>query len=324
MRGGRARSALAAVLVGCASLSAVAKTPPSAEATAAATAGGLHLAPDALNFIVVGDWGRFGSPPQRAVATQMARTAEALDAKFIISTGDNFYPNGVASVDDPQWQLSYEQVYTDYVLHNDWYVVLGNHDYHGNPQAEVDYTHRSQRWHLPARYYTVQKRVDENTDAQFFFIDTTPFIADYRKRSDEYALDGTDPKAQLAWLEGGLAASHAQWKFVVGHHHIYSGAKRGTQAELESALVPLFKRYGVQAYIDGHEHDLQVIRRKDGKTTYLVSGTGAEHTPVAATEGTLFSASAYGFMALSLGSRELRVQVVDETGTVRFSTSIAR
>ena len=37
-----------------------------------------------------------------------------------------------------------------------------------------------------------------------------------------------DTKAQLAWLESKLAASKAQWKFVVGHHTIYSSsAKHG-------------------------------------------------------------------------------------------------
>jgi tartrate-resistant acid phosphatase type 5 len=278
--------------------------------------------PGALSFLVVGDWGRYGSPPQRAVAAQMAQSAETLGAKFFVSTGDNFYPNGVASVDDPQWQQSFEQVYSDFALHNDWYVVLGNHDYHGNPQAEVDYTHRSQRWHMPARYYTVIKHIDKATDAQFFFIDTTPFIAEYKKTPDQYALTGQDTSAQLTWLEQTLAQSKARWKFVVGHHHIYSGGKRGTQQELERSIVPLMKKYGVQAYINGHEHDLQVIQHPGAKTTYLVSGTGSEHRPTGNTEGTLFSLSACGFMALSLTPDHLRVQVIDDSGAMRFERSL--
>ena len=300
-----------------ASFSAVAQTPSSAVAP-------LTVTPGALSFIVVGDWGRYGSPPQRAVAAQMAHTAETLDTKFFISTGDNFYPNGVASVDDPQWQQSFEQVYADFALHNDWFVVLGNHDYRGNPQAEVDYTQRSQRWHMPARYYTVIKHIDKATDAQFFFIDTTPFIAEYQKASDQYALTGQDTSAQLAWLEQTLAQSKARWKFVVGHHHIYSGGKRGTQLELEQTIAPLMKKYGVQAYINGHEHDLQVIQHPGAKTTYLVSGTGSEYRPTGNTEGTLFSLSAYGFMALSLSSDHLLVQVVDDAGAVRFKHALDR
>lgn len=276
----------------------------------------------ALNFIAVGDWGRYGEPSQRAVAEQMARTAQTTNAKFFISTGDNFYPSGVASVDDPQWQESYEQVYKEYALHQDWFVVLGNHDYHGNPQAEIDYTQRSQRWHMPARYYSVTKNVDSKTQAQFFFIDTSPFIDEYRKEPDNYAIAGQDTKTQLTWLETELAKSKAKWKFVVGHHHIYSGGKRHTQSELEKAIVPLMAKYGVQIYLCGHEHDLQVIHRPGGNVTYLVSGTGSEHRPTGNTEGTLFSASAYGFMALSLSSAQLGVQIVDDSGKKLYATTI--
>jgi tartrate-resistant acid phosphatase type 5 len=275
-----------------------------------------------LNFLVVGDWGRDGEPAQRTVATQMAHVGAAESIKFVISTGDNFYPNGVASVDDPQWQTSFEQVYTDFVLHNDWYVVLGNHDYRGNPQAEIDYTKRSQRWHMPARYYTVTKSLGRDAQAEFFFVDTSPFIKGYQGKPDEYAIAGQDTQAQLKWLDDALSRSNAKWKFVIGHHHIYSGGKRSTQVELEQTLVPMMTRHGVQAYICGHEHDLQVIRRNGGHLVYLVSGTGSEHRPTGKTEGTLFSLSAYGFMAMSLTDDRLRVRVVDDTGTVRYTASI--
>jgi acid phosphatase len=279
--------------------------------------------PDAVSFLVVGDWGREGSPEQTAVAAQMAKTAQALHTRFVISTGDNFYPSGVASVDDPQWQRSFEQVYKATALQTDWYVVLGNHDYRGNPQAEVDYTQHSKRWHMPSRYYTHVEDLGASTQVEFFFIDTSPFIADYKNEPDKYAQAmQQDTKAQLEWLEHELGQSKAKWKFVVGHHHIYSGGKRTTQVELEQALVPLLKKYGVQAYINGHEHDLQVIQRPGGKVTYLVSGTGSEHRPTGKTDGTLFSLSAEGFMALMLKPDQLRVQVIDDAGAVRFQTDI--
>ncbi len=276
----------------------------------------------ALSFLVVGDWGRYGSPPQRSVAARMGEVATATNAKFILSTGDNFYPNGVASVDDPQWQTSYEQVYTDFSLHNDWYVVLGNHDYHGNPQAEIDYSKHSERWHMPARYYTITKPVGTHDSAEFFFIDTSPFIDDYKSEPDHYALAGQSSEAEVSWLSDELAKSHARWKFVVGHHHIYSGGKRPTQVELERSLVPLMTKYGVQAYICGHEHDLQVIRRPNGKITYLVSGTGSEHRPTGKTEGTLFSASEYGFMSLTLTPEKLHVNVINDAGNTLFGVDI--
>lgn len=310
--------ALAALLLIFVAFSATAK-----DAADAKTARGDDSpAKGTLSFLVVGDWGRYGSPPQRSVAAQMGQTAASMNAKFIISTGDNFYPNGVASLDDPQWQTSFEQVYTDFSLHNDWYVVLGNHDYHGNPQAEIDYSKRSQRWHMPARYYTVTKPIDEHDSAEFFFIDTSPFIDEYKAAPDHYALAGQSAEKEVSWLAEELAKSHAKWKFIVGHHHIYSGGKRPTQVELERSLVPLMARYGVQGYICGHEHDLQVIQRPNGKITYLVSGTGSEHRPTGTTDGTLFSASEYGFMALTLMADKLHVSVINNSGKTIFTADI--
>ena len=175
---------------------------------------------------------------------------------------------------------------------------------------------------MPAHYYSVVKDVDAATKAQFFFIDTSPFIDDYKAEPGKYAIAGQDTQVQLRWLDKELANSKAKWKFVVGHHHIYSGGKRGTQVELERSIVPLLKKYGVQAYINGHEHDLQVIQRPGGNVTYLVSGTGAEHRPTGNTEGTQFSLSACGFMALSLTADALSVQVIDDTGAVRFEKTL--
>ena len=51
-------------------------------------------------MLVVGDWGDTLLPGQQQVADQMAEWAEVNNPQFIISTGDNFYPNGVRSVDD--------------------------------------------------------------------------------------------------------------------------------------------------------------------------------------------------------------------------------
>ena len=65
--------------------------------------------------------------------------------------------DGVKSVDDPLFRLYFEQPYdTPHLAYLPWYVVLGNHDYNGNTQAQVDYsTERGRRWHLPNEYYRV-------------------------------------------------------------------------------------------------------------------------------------------------------------------------
>jgi acid phosphatase len=105
--------------------------------------------PDPLvSFLAVGDWGRDGEFLQVEVAKRMGQAAQALEAAFVISVGDNFYEDGVASVDDPKWKTSFEDVYTAPSLQVPWYVALGNHDYRGEAQAQLDYarTRPAGRW----------------------------------------------------------------------------------------------------------------------------------------------------------------------------------
>src|SRR5271163_3628741 len=81
--------------------------------------------PGGLNFLVFGDWGRQGEQDQVEVADKMAKAAKEIDAKFVISVGDNFYENGVASVSDPHWRKSFEDVYHHEPLQVPWHCILG-------------------------------------------------------------------------------------------------------------------------------------------------------------------------------------------------------
>jgi len=134
-----------------------------------------------LSFCVIGDWGKYGDYYQKAVADKLSGAVTGVGASFIISTGDNIYPNGVVSEYDPAWKYAYEDVYDTYPTHVNWYVVLGNHDYRTNPDAEVAYSKISGRWHMPARYFSTKETIkgDTSKTVEFFFIDTTPFQKDY-------------------------------------------------------------------------------------------------------------------------------------------------
>ena len=41
-------------------------------------------------------------------------------------------------------------------------------------------------------------------------------------------------------------------------HAVYSCASAGDQATMVSKVAPLLKQYGVQAYLSGHKHNLEV------------------------------------------------------------------
>ena len=51
----------------------------------------------------------------------MGIVGEKLDIDFVISTGDNFYDDGLTGVDDPAFYESFSNIYTAPSLHKQWY-----------------------------------------------------------------------------------------------------------------------------------------------------------------------------------------------------------
>jgi tartrate-resistant acid phosphatase type 5 len=282
----------------------------------------------ALNFCVIGDWGRYGEPYQKAVAEQMSNAAVGIDATMILSMGDNFYPKGVQSEYDPTWQQSFENVYTTLALHSDWYVCLGNHDYKTNPDAEIAYSKISARWKMPARYFNFTKKInsDSTKTVEFFYIDSSPFQTEYYT-NDEYATNVklTDTVAQKKWLTDALQKSNATWKFVVGHHPLYSAGKRkGKTADMENSFKNLFEQYKVDAYLCGHEHHLEYDEPEGVHFKQIISGAGAEATPVTIAPYAKFVQQDFGFVTASITAKEALFQFINWEGKILYSSSLKK
>ena len=284
-----------------------------------------------LNFLLMGDFGRYGQFFQKEVAQQMGKAAATIESDFVISVGDNFYPSGVQSTQDYSWIASFENIYTHYDLQNPWYVALGNHDYKGNIQAEIDYTKVSRRWHMPSTYFSKTFELKDGNKVLMVVMDTSPFIDSYyEKGSDMYEnLIAQDTTAQRKWIEKELATSDAtiKWKIVVGHHPLYSGGKRKDSPEtksFEKKFAGLFDKNKVDAYFCGHEHDLQIIKPKGRYTTQFLSGSACTVRPSGKREGTLFASDTAGFMTFALNKTNLLAQVVDADGKVIHTTTIEK
>jgi predicted phosphodiesterase len=288
---------------------------------------GLKLPPAALDFIVVGDWGRSGEYRQKDVSRQMGIAAHQLNVDFIVSTGDNFYPKGVASVMDPNWQRSFENIYTAHSLMANWYPVLGNHDYAGNPQAEVEYSGISRRWNMPARYHSFQKISGDGVKVLFIFMDTSPFEKQYHKDKEEpfrSNITAQDTAAQKNWLMQTLRQSDADWKIVFGHHPMHSaGPRNGRTGDIYASFKPSFEKGGVDIYVAGHEHSLQHAKLGD-KLHQFISGAGSEITPVKNDGISTFAKSAHGFMTVSINKEGCLFQALDHQGQIVYTTLVKK
>ncbi len=281
-----------------------------------------RAAKDALSFVVIGDWGRRGAEHQAEVARQMGETAAAIGSRFVISAGDNFYENGVQSLDDSHWRQSFEDIYAAPSLQTPWHVILGNHDYRGNVAPQLAYGTRSPRWKMPARYFSRTETLADGSAADFFFLDTSPFIRAYRGTA--VRIDGQDTAAQLAWLDRALGESRTPWKIVIGHHPLYTalGGAHHDQPDLIAPLAPLLLRHRVPVYINGHDHSMQYVEI-DG-IAYVTTGAGSETYDTGPASRPGFANGAHGFLRAALRPDTLDIAFVTERGEEPFRRTIPR
>ena len=284
----------------------------------------LKVIDDAIHWFVLGDFGRNGQAGQQETADMMHQVSLIMEPEFIVTTGDNFYPNGVASVNDPYWITSFENVYNGYNLFVPWYAVLGNHDYRGSYQAEIDYTNVSQRWTMPDQYY-VKDVEDDGITIKFVFIDSNPFEDKYYSEEKYKAIWSQDSTQQLLWMDSVLADNSSDWKIVVGHHPLYSGGKRlEDTGDVRGHLEKVLKKHDVDVYFAGHEHDLQHIKNPDYKTHHVVSGAGSDIRPTGEMDYTVFARSVNGFVTGSATKEELLIQFIDVNGNVIHKFSLEK
>jgi predicted MPP superfamily phosphohydrolase len=274
---------------------------------------------NALNFFIISDWGWNGFKDQQIVADQMGLQAEKIHPQFIVSCGDNFQVAGVASTQDPLWTNSFENVYKNLSLMVDWYPVLGNHDYKGNTQAEIDYSKISRRWHMPDHYYTKTTKVNDSISALLIFLDTPPLIEEYHSKEGYPDAVKQDSAQQVRWLNNVLANSKEQWKIVFGHHPVYSASKtHGDTPDMIRKIKPLLEKYNAQFYFCGHDHDFQHLREKGKTVDYVVTGTGGEPRPCSMYDKSIYSHSAPGFSEVSFHGDSIRVVFMAATGEALY------
>jgi len=241
-----------------------------------------------LRFVSVADTGT-GTRSQYAVAEAMTRYHSQNPYDLAILAGDNIYNNGEIEKISAVFEQPYQSLLKQGVK---FQACLGNHDIvtaNGDPQVSYP------GFNMQGRYYTFRR-----DRVQFFALDTN---------------GNADWEAQLTWLEKELSLSDAAWKVVFGHHQIYSSGAYGVNQPFIKTLTPLFQKYGVQLYINGHDHNYERTRSING-TTYLISGAGAGTRPVGRSEWTEYSASTLSFAAFDVYADRMVVSGIGTDGRV--------
>jgi acid phosphatase len=244
------------------------------------------VAATVFRVAVVGDAGNGSAEVARGIVR-----AGPVDA--VILTGDNIYPCGVKSANDPKWSVLEPLSQIGVPI----YPVLGNHDYCGDPDAQIGAP--LPNWHFPSREYSIATPF-----ADFDFIDTTPIAKG--KRSAHHS---------------ALSTQHAtgRWRVVVGHHPLLSSGYHGYFPRDEHRrmlkLLPQFR--GVDLYLAGHDHHLELI---EGRPLMLVSGAGSAPVPplIAHRKTRWASEERYrGFAVVEFTASTMTIRFLDSHGTAK-------
>lgn len=258
-----------------------------------------------LNFLCFGDWGAGAGKQQRAVAHALQTYARAAEftPDALLLLGDNFY-GPLSGIDSPRWEAEFESMYPARAFPGPCYAMLGNHDYDDQPggaEIQLAYARRpGTRWKMPSLWYRVDLPA-KNPIISLFCLDTH-----FNKLSREQR------QAQQDWLASELGTPRgSEWLVVCGHHPIVAS---GGHHKEDPRLVPwkaLFGQHGVDAYLCGHEHDLQHLRAEGIGTDWYVAGGGGQNLhPVKITDETRFGQAAFGFLHLAVSPKTLSASFI--------------
>jgi tartrate-resistant acid phosphatase type 5 len=250
-------------------------------------------------FAIVGDMG------SSTAATSVAKLIKDRGTEHVFTTGDNCYGRTPIST-----QIGSN--YSSFVVARRFWPSLGNHDYSdacGNRSlAYLAY------FNLPGneRYYDVR------LGAVHFFV----------VNSDNREPNGISASSRQAqWFKRRIQASGAPWQVVVMHHPPYSSGEHGSTA----AVRWPFEQWGVDAVLNGHDHNYERILRDDNrdgrKLPYFISGLGGRgKDPIPGNvEGSAFRYSAeFGALFLNASQQQLKFEFRNIRGTVVDSYIVSK
>jgi hypothetical protein len=272
---------------------------------------------DTIGFLAVGRQG-YGSSLSRKVAEGMNAVAATRQSQFIVLGGDNFYPHGVSSIRDKQWNDKFEKLYNgEHLSDLPVYPVLGNHDYEGNVSAQIKYSRKrlgTGRWRMENRYYVMDfgRSKEGRVLVRIVFLDSIA-MAEKPKPQESYLREAMDEPGEPVW------------KVIVGHYPLRSLTNRAFAKERilhdlnESAI-----QSGIDLSISSNDWIQQALDM-DGEPLHVGTSGGAdtgrfEEIPYRH-EQDCYTNGQPGFAHIRLTDTLLSVTLFDADGTECYSVS---
>lgn len=270
---------------------------------------------DQVFVLAFGDSGT-GDKRQQRVAEAMTSVCSDKTCHIAIMLGDNFYEDGVTDVNDDQFDEKFVLPYASVDV-DAFYPTLGNHDYDGNEQAQIDYMDMQRRWVMPARYYRYKAG-----PVEFFVIDSERYSSKSSSSLDD----------QRDWLKDALKNSNARWKVVYGHHVMQSFGTKRNDSETERLRDRLMDD-GIcdyaDMYVSGHDHTLQYLRLdKCRNLPIVISGAAAKERSIDHKDKVRSDEYArgdkYGFARILFRENKIEVKFYNDRGEKRKQIDVPK
>ena len=244
--------------------------------------------------------------------------------KIFVLAGDNFYPVGLNTNNEVEHWDKYHNVFKN--VNKPIYAILGNHDYYGNTMSQI----YSNNWSMPYYYY-----YRKNGDIGMWFLDTQILDPGGSKNSScielqdiVYNTHGENSlKIQIQWLQQSLEEHKTdKYKIVFGHYPLISSGAYTNNELLIKILMPLFITHNVNAYVSGHDHNIQHKTIKYGHYIFnqIISGCSDSSIKYSIQRSPAeFFGTIPGGIKIAIIDSELNLTIFDKEGKILYNIGLS-